>query len=98
MAGAGVSGGSSGHGGIGGAAGTDGGAGSGGVSGNGGSAGNGGGGGGCPAGEFACTDAQGDLTACSNHSADTSNCGACGNRCQINEGEVCHAGQCFVPD
>ena len=49
----------------------------------------------CPAGTFICNDLTGSPTACSDHSADRINCGACGNLCQA--AQSCIAGACVNP-
>ena len=46
----------------------------------------------CPPGQFACLDAKGEWQACSDHSSDRRNCGACGKECQ--NSEKCVAGAC----
>ncbi len=50
----------------------------------------------CPAGQFMCPSATGAATACSTHTEDRNNCGACGNLCQPNQN--CVAGVCVTPN
>ena len=49
----------------------------------------------CPSGTFICLNPNGSAGPCSDHSADRSNCGACGNACQATQS--CTAGVCVDP-
>jgi hypothetical protein len=50
----------------------------------------------CPGGQFICTDPKGTKGACSDHQADLSNCGACGNACL--KTQKCTNGVCVTPN